>query len=639
MKSIFLSSVVLYCFTNVTLNAQKKNMTPELLLEIKRVAPVGLTKDLKNVVFSVTQHNTSKNTKDRKYYLLALSGGEKKEIKKISKYIRNKAVSPDGQQKIVLKKVKLKKVLGKDYYPTLKKSNVKIYNDLHYRHWDKWLEGKYDHLIIKSINDKNEKGIDVMKGEPYFCPQLPFGGKKDYTWNPEGSKIIYVAKKKVGKGYVLSTNTDIFEYDLTTKNTRNLTKGMPGYDMQPAFSPDGKTLAFLSMARDGYESDKNDLIILQQDKKINLTRDWDGTINSFKWSNDGQKIYFNAPVNGTVQLFEIDYDSKNHQNASVKQLTNGNFDIRSLVGQSSNNFIVTRTDMNHAAELYSVDLTSGKMKQLSFVNRASYEKIKMSPIKRRVIPTTDGKKMLAWVVYPPDFDSSKKYPTLLYCQGGPQSALTQFYSFRWNFQLMAAHGYIVIAPNRRGMPGQGVKWNEEISKDWGGHAMKDYLSAIDDISKETYVDKKRLGAIGASFGGYSVYYLAGVHHKRFKTFIAHDGVFDLRSMYGTTEEMWFPNWDLGGAYWEKNNALAMKSYREFNPVNLVGKWDAPIMIIQGGRDYRVPIGQGLAAFQAAQLRGIKSRLLYFPKENHWVLDPQNSIIWHKEFYKWLEETL
>ncbi len=323
----------------------------------------------------------------------------------------------------------------------------------------------------------------------------------------------------------------------------------------------------------------------------------------------------------------------------IKQITKGDFDINGIVGQSGNNLVVSRTDMNHAAELYSVDISNGSMKQLTHVNDAVNNSLGQCKTERRFVTTTDGKQMLVWVVYPPDFDPAKKYPTLLYCQGGPQSPLTQTYSYRWNFQLMASQGYIVVAPNRRGMPGHGTQWNEQISKDHGGQVMKDYLSAIDAVSKEKFVDKSRLGAVGASYGGYSVFMLAGIHNNRFKSFIAHDGIFDTRSMYGTTEELWFVNWDYGGPYWDKKNAAAQKTYNEFNPINYVDKWNTPIMIVQGGKDYRVPIEQGLQAFQAAQLRGIKSKLLYLPEENHWVLGAQNALVWQREFYKWLAETL
>jgi dipeptidyl aminopeptidase/acylaminoacyl peptidase len=411
-----------------------------------------------------------------------------------------------------------------------------------------------------------------------------------------------------------------------------------GYDTQPAFSSQG-TMAWLSMKRDGYESDKNDILVSGGSGGINLTAPWDGTVNSFKWSADGKKIYFNAPIDGTVQLFEVDYPGLTKKAPVVKQITQGDFDITGMIAQNGNSMIVSRTDMNHAAELYEVNLTNGQMRQLTHVNDATYAKIGLCKSERRYVTTTDNKKMLVWVILPPNFDAQKKYPTLLYCQGGPQSALTQSYSYRWNFQLMASQGYVVVAPNRRGMPGHGVAWNEQISKDHGGQVMQDYLSAIDDVAKENYVDKSRLGCVGPSYGGYSVYYLAGIHNKRFKSFIAHDGIFNFKSMFGTTEEVFFIDWDYGGAYWDKNNAAAQKSYSQFDPSNLVDRWDTPILIYQGGKDYRVPEGQAMEAFQAAQLRGIKSKLIYLPDENHWVLHPQNAIVWQREFYKWLAETL
>jgi dipeptidyl aminopeptidase/acylaminoacyl peptidase len=371
---------------------------------------------------------------------------------------------------------------------------------------------------------------------------------------------------------------------------------------------------------------------------MNLTAGWDGTVESYKWAPDGKKVYFIAAVDGTRQLFEVNFPGMTRIAITVRQITKGDFDVTSIVGFSGKSVIVMRNDMNHAPDIWSYDLSKNTFKQLTNVNKNVYDKLAMSKTERRYVTTTDGKKMLVWVILPPNFDANKKYPTLLYCQGGPQSALTQMYSFRWNFQLMAAQGYIVVAPNRRGMPGHGVEWNEQISKDWGGQVMRDYLSAIDDAATLPYVDKTRLGAVGASFGGYSVFYLAGNHNKRFKSFISHCGVYNMQSMYGTTEEVFFNNWDHGGAYWETNED-AKRAYNEFNPINYVTKWDTPILIIQGGKDYRVPIGQGQEAFQAAQLRGIKSRFVYFPDENHHVLKPQNGIAWQREFFGWLKETL
>jgi dipeptidyl aminopeptidase/acylaminoacyl peptidase len=533
----------------------------------------------------------------------------------------------------------VKNVSGKDFYPDLNKSDVMIYDDLNYRHWDTWEDGAFGHVFLNSLNGKKvTDSLDIMLNEPHDCPQKPFGGDEDFIWGPEGKSIVYVTKKKFGKAYALSTNTDLYSYSLQTGKTTNLTEGMNGYDMKPAYSKAG-ALAWLSMKTDGYESDKNDIFVLNGNTKINLTKDWDGTVNDYRWSNDGKKIFFTAATEGTIQLFEVDYPGLTTKIPAVKQITKGNFDIHGMCGQAGEILILERTDMNHAVEIYTLDLISSQIKQLSHVNDKIYNSILLPKVEERYITATDGQKMLVWVIYPPNFDPAKKYPTLLYCQGGPQSPLTQFYSFRWNFQLMASNGYIVVAPNRRGMPGHGVKWNEQISRDYGGQNMKDYLIAIDELCKEPFVDKKRLGCVGASYGGYSVYFLAGIHEKRFKTFIAHDGIFDWKSMYGTTEEVWFVNQDLGGAYWDQDNAAAQKSYNQFNPINFVKKWDTPILIIQGGKDYRVPIEQGLGAFQAAQLQGLKSKLLYFPNENHWVLNDENALVWHREYYKWLKETL
>ncbi|MCG8308644.1 MAG: S9 family peptidase [Cytophagales bacterium] len=611
-------------------------MTPELLWKLGRVSALGITKDEKSIVYQVKTYDAELNAAISKEYIIPVEGGKAVEIENGSALVFDKHISPNGTHRITIGSVKLQKVYGWDFYPELKRSGAMIYDDLMYRHWDTWEDGKYSHIYLHKGNEI--EGIDLMEGEPYNCPTEPFGGEEDYTWSPDGKSIVYVAKKKSGKEYALSTNADLYSYDLGSRKTTNLTDGMMGYDTHPAFSENG-VLAWLSMKRDGYEADKNDIIIRDDQRQINLTGDWDGTVNSFVWKKDGTGIYFNAPVDGTVQIFEVDYPGKSRKKPIVKQITNGDFDVRSIVGLAGNKLIVSRTDMNHAAEIFSVDVSTGSMTQITHTNDAHYNQVALSQIERRYVKTTDNKKMLVWVIYPPNFDRSKKYPTLLYCQGGPQSALSQFYSFRWNFQVMAAQGYIIVAPNRRGMPGHGVEWNEVISKDYGGQPMRDYLTAIDDVAEESYVDKDRLGAVGASFGGYSVFYLAGIHERRFKTFIAHDGIFNMKSMYGTTEEMFFVNWDNGGAYWETDNRAAMKTYREFDPSNLVNNWDTPILIVQGGKDYRVPDGQAFEAFQAARLKGIKSRLLYFPNENHWVLNVQNGLVWQNEFFRWLSETL
>ena len=624
--------------TMMGLTASAQNvMTPELLWKLGRISPLGISKDGKNIVYKVSTPSIEENKSSSKYYTIAITGGTAVEIKDTKEILADKNISPDGKYTVYHEEVKIDKVLGKDYYPNLDKSNVQIYDGLDYRHWDTWNEGKFNHVFYKE-NTANAAGIDILKGENFDSPQKPFGGDEDYIWSPDSKSILYVSKKKAGTQYALSTDTNIYEYNLESGKTINRTEGNLGYDTAPQFSPSGD-LTWLQMKRDGYESDKNDLIVSFKGTKMNLTANWDGTVEQFMWAKDGKKVYFIAPIDGTRQLFEVNFPGMTRIAIQVRQITNGDFDVSGLVGFSGDEFIVTRTDMNHAGEIFSYNLKKNTWKQLSNVNTATYASLQMGKIERRYVTTTDGKKMMVWVAFPPNFDATKKYPTLLFCQGGPQSPLTQSYSFRWNFQLMAANGYVVVAPNRRGMQGHGVEWNEQISKDWGGQVMDDYLSAIDDVAKENYVDKTRLGCVDASYGGYSVFYLAGIHKNRFKTFIAHDGVFNTQSMFGTTEEVFFNNWDFGGPYWEKDNAAAQKTYNEFNPINHVQNWNTPILIIQGGIDFRVPIGQSQEAFQAAQIRGIKSRLLYFPEENHWVLHPQNAQIWQKEFYKWLKETL
>jgi len=677
MKKILIVGILI--LSNAVM-AQKK-MSPELLWKLGRVSGEVVNPKNNTVVFGVSNYNLKQNKSERNLYSIALNGGQplqisknksaesvvsihpktgqiiflsqsqlwqmntdgsdKKQISDIKDGLENPRISPDGKFILFTKEVSIIKTEAKDRHQDLPKSNAYVFDDLNYRHWDTWKDGKFSHVFYATYdNGKIGDPIDIMKDEPYDCPQKPFGGKEDVIWAPDSKSIVYVTKKKFGKDYAISTNTDIFSYIISTKHTVNHTDNMLGYDTQPAFNKDGSCLAWTSMAEDGNESDKNDIWIFDYKKNEchNLTKDWDETVASFVWSNDNSKIYFLAVEKGTEQLFEISLqkDLNTNNAAHIKKLTNGRWDVNAIIGQLQNKLIVSRTDMNHAAELYTVDLSTGKMATLTNINKEIYDNLAMSEIQERWIKTTDGKDMLTWVIFPPDFDPNKKYPTLLYCQGGPQSALSQFYSFRWNFQLMAAQGYIVVAPNRRGMPGHGTAWNKEISGDWGGQPMKDYLSAIDAISKESYVDKSRIGCVGASYGGYSAFMLAGMHNKRFKTFIAHDGLFDLRSWYGTTEELWFANKDVGGAYWEKNLPI---SYKDFNPIEFVNDWDTPIMIVQGGTDYRVPVEQGLQAFQVAQLKGIKSRLLYFPEENHWVLTPQNAIVWQREFFKWLEETL
>ncbi|MBK6667868.1 MAG: S9 family peptidase [Saprospiraceae bacterium] len=610
-------------------------MSPELLWDVKRVTGLGLSKDDNYIVYKVSTPQVSENSFSSKTYKVNIQSGIVEDVTNPSNELHDRNLSPDGKYKLEDRAVKVEPVHGFDFHPDLQKSTAQIYTSLDYRHWDTWNEGTYNHVLFGSVTAADSTYKDILEGMPYNCPQKPFGGSEDYIWSPDSKSIVYVSKKSKGTQAVQSTNTDLYQYDIATGNTTNLTEANKGYDVAPSYSISGD-LAYLSMATDGYEADKNDLKVFSKGITYNLTAQWDESVQSFIWAKNGKNLYFTAAVDGTLQLFEVDFPGMTRKLPTVRQLTKGDWDVNDIIGLTGDLIIVSRVSMNRAAEIYSYNTVSQKWTQLTNVNTDLYKNIAEAKTERRYVTTTDGKQMLVWVVYPPGFDPNKKYPTLLYCQGGPQSALTQFYSYRWNLHLMASQGYIVVAPNRRGMPGHGVAWNHEISKDWGGQNIQDYLSAIDDVSKETYVDKSRLGAVGASYGGYSVFYLAGIHNKRFKTFIAHDGSFNLYSMYGSTEEIFFVNYDFGGPYWEEKNS---KTYRDFNPVHHVQKWDTPIYIIQGGRDYRIPENQGLEAFTAAQLKGLKSKLLYLPDENHWVIKPQNSLVWQREFFKWLKETL
>ena len=625
----FLSALLLF---GGIASAQKSNLTPEMLWKLGRVAGTGIAKDGRHYLYSVAYPDMDANKIGHENYIVDIKGGVSLNIKSTDDVASDKNVSPDGKYILYDKEAGLVKVKGGDVYPNLPKSNAYIIDNLNYRHWDKWNEGKFNHVFIAPANNPTA-GKDIMPGETYDSPQKPFGGDEDYVWSPDSKNVVYVSKKKFGKDYALSTNTDLYQYNVETRATTDLTAGMNGYDLNPSYNKQG-VLAWLSQRRDGYESDKQDLIIMTGGSKTNLTKDRDDLfVEGFRWSNDGNSIFFWAPQKSEEHLFEVTLNDK-----KIRQITAGEFQYGDVSGEAGNYLFCTRSDINHAPEIFTVDKTTGAAAQLSHINDEAYAKINMCNTELQSVKTTDGKQMPVWVVYPPNFDANKKYPALLMCLGGPQGT-TPFYSFRWNLQLMASEGYIVVAPDRRGVFGDGTKWTEQISKDWGGQVMDDYLSAIDHVSKEKYVDKGRMGCVGASYGGYSVYMLEALHNGRFKSFIAHDGLFDFKSWSGTTEELWFTNWEFGGFYFDTKNKAAQKSYEKFSPSNFVNKWNTPIMIVQGGIDYRVPVEQGLQAFQAAQLKGIKSRLLYLPEENHWVLKPQDAMVWQHEFFGWLEETL
>jgi dipeptidyl aminopeptidase/acylaminoacyl peptidase len=618
------------------LNSQaQENLSPEMLWKLGRVSVIGISTNKQYLVYSVNMPNIELNKSNSKTYKLSLNGGIPEEILSTDNLIENSKISADGKYMISSDAVKIKNISGVDFYPSLTKSNVQIYESLNYRHWDTWEDGKFDHVFLAPLKDgKAGNPIDLLKDQPFDCPQKPYGGDEDFIWNPDSKHVVYVSKKSFGTAYAISTNTDLYEYDITSGSTKNLTANNKGYDLSPAYNSKG-LLAYLSMQREGYEADKQDLILWNGQTKINLTKQRDDIhVESFKWSDDGNSIFFIAPQKGMVHLFQVTLSGTN---LKITQLTKGEFEVNGIVGQVGNTLYISKVDFNHASEIFKLDLNNGNITQVTHVNDGKYQSIAKVTTSYKMVTTTDGKQMPTWVIYPPNFDKTKKYPTLLFCLGGPQGTMPQ-YSFRWNFQLMASQEYIVVAPDRRGVFGNGTKWTEGVSKDWGGQAIRDYLSAIDAVSKESYVDKKRLGCVGASYGGFSVFALEGLHNGRFKTFISHDGVFDFRSMYGTTDEMWFENWEKGGAYYDKNNAIAQRSFTQ-SPSNYVDKWNTPILIIQGGKDYRVPIEQGQQAFQAVQLKGIKSRFLYFPDENHWILKAQDALVWHHEFYKWLTETL
>ncbi|WP_159476810.1 S9 family peptidase [Chryseobacterium sp. 18068] len=649
------------------MNAQQL-MTPEILWTLKKVGVQAVSPDQSSLIYKVGQVDLkTEKTKNENYFLNVINNqsskidlgkkalvqwdknglyaqeGEKIYLSKDSGKTwtefytigeaDNIVISPDGKKIAFSKQVLVEKLMGKDKYADTPKTTAQIYTDLNHRHWDYFNEGKYNHVFVVNTSSSVDSAKDLLEGKTWDSPQRPFGGAEDFVFSPDSSQLLYVTKPKSGKEYSTSTNTDIFAYDLASATTKNLTEGMMGYDVNPKFSPNGKWLLWQSMEREGYEADKNDIVVMdwKTGAKSNMTGHWDESVTGTTfWSSDSKSIYFNAAFRGTVQLFSVDL-----KNAKVSQITKGNFDVSDIFAEGKKSLLVSKTDINHGAELFSVNLKNGELSQVTDVNKDTYAKLAQGKSELKMVKTSDGKEMGVWFHYPPNFDPNKKYPTLVYCQGGPQSGLTQFFSTRWNFALMAANGYVVVAPNRRGMPGWGTKWNEAISKDWGGQPMRDYLAATDYAKTLPYVDGERVAAVGASYGGYSVFMLAGIHENRFKTFIAHDGLFDMKSWYLTTEELWFANWDLGSP-WEKP---LPKAYTEFNPSNFVEKWNKPIMIFQGGIDYRVPYEQGQEAFQAAKLRGLKSKLVYFPNENHWVLHPQNGLVWQREFFDWLKETL
>lgn len=687
-----------------TPNLTSDLMTPEALWAMGRIGSVNVSPNGEEIVYNVSYYSVEENKSHTVIYKMKADGSENRLLTKSNasqsapvfidngskiafissdngmsylftmnsdgsnvKRIGGTALdvedflfSPD-QSKVILicqKPYNNTVIKGSEKYEDLPKTTGLIVNDAMHKHWDEWVH-TIPHPFIADFDGSNLSNIkDILEGEPFEAPLKPFGGAEQFSWSPDGKFIAYSSKKMEGLDYAVSTDSDIYEYNVETGRSLNLCKPEGyerpkveydlslknqsvnkkgdvdynmGYDTNPSYSPDGKRIAWLSMERDGYESDRNRLCVLDRESgaKSYVTESFESGVDDFLW-NGNDKFYFMGVWQGTVQIYSTDLEG------NVAQITSGIHDYGSIA-LCGDKLIAKRHSMTLPDDIYCLDTQSREAVQITNENKEILDKLALGKVVERWCKTTDGKEMLSWVIYPPHFDSTKKYPTLLFCEGGPQSPVSQFWSYRWNFQIMAANGYIIIAPNRRGLPGFGMEWLEEISGDYGGQCMKDYLTAIDDLCKEDYVDKERLGCVGASFGGFSVYYLAGHHEKRFKAFIAHDGMFNFYQQYLESEEDWFTNWDLGGAYW-RNDPTVKKSFAS-SPHNFVDKWDTPILCIHGEKDYRILASQGESAFNAAVLKGIPAQLLLYPNENHWVLKPQNGILWQRTFFEWLDKWL
>ena len=682
-----------------------RQFTPEIMWKMGRIGAYHLSADAQNAVYGVTYYSVEQNKSrsviyastpdakatvltdassseyapsfipdtDKVAYLAAdkegvtqlwmmdADGSDRKQISFEASDVNDYLFSPCGKKVILVKTVNRESSVQEND-ADLKLSTGIVANDLMYKHWDHYTKSAPHPFLADFDGNKVGESKDLLEGEPYECPMLPFGGVEQLAWSPDSKQIAYTCRKLAGLDYAISTDSDIYLYDIATGAVKNLCKPEgyvrpkcdptrslkdqavnqfkedvnAGYDQNPQFSPDGKYIAWSSMERDGYESDRTRLCIYEfaSGKKTYVTESFESGVNEFAWSKDNNTLYFSGVWHGRTNLYQTNLKGE------VKQITDEVADYVLLGVHPDGKQLLTKChSMSRADEVYLVNIVDGKKTQLTQENEPFYAHFEFGEVKERWIKTTDNKQMHAWVILPPNFDSSKKYPTLLFCEGGPQSPVSQFWSFRWNFQVMANQGYVVIAPNRRGLPGFGMEWLEQISGDYSGQCMQDYLSAIDDIAKEPWVDTDRLGAVGASFGGYSVYWLAGNHNKRFKAFIAHDGIFNTQQQYVETEEMWFPNWDMGQAPWIKDANGKRAKVFETSPHLYVDRWDTPILCIHGQKDFRIEYTQAESAFTAARTRGIPAQLLLFPDENHWVLKPQNGILWQRTFFRWLDKWL
>ena len=682
-------------------------MTPEALWAMGRIGGCEASADGKQIVYQVGYYSVKANKSQQKIAIINadgtgnttlttgsksetdptwyqgkiafLSGGQiwtmnpdgsdRKQLSKTTKDIEGFKFSPDGKKVILLHSIDYYEVIKKNP-DDLPKATGRLVTDLMYRHWDHYVES-IQHPFVADVTAEGIKdGIDILEGEPYECPMEPFGGMEQLDWSSDSKAIAYTCRKKTGLAYSISTDSDIYIYNIGTRETKNLCKpegyvepeidpttsmkyqkvnapenlkNNVGYDTNPKFSSDGKYVAWLSMERNGYEADRNRLCCydLATGEKKYLTESFDSNVDDFVWSDSKDAmIYFIGVWHATENLYAVNWKGE------LKQMTETWDDFGSIhLMNNGKQLLMERHNFTSPADLYIVTPNFKKpektaITQLTFENKHILDQLAKPTVQQRWVKTSDGKEMLTWIILPPNFDETKKYPTLLFCEGGPQSPVSQFWSYRWNFMIMASQGYIVVAPNRRGLPGFGQEWLEEISGDWTGQCMKDYLAAIDDASNHlSYVDKDHLGAVGASFGGFSVYYLAGIHEKRFKAFIAHDGAFNLAAMYTETEENWFSNWEYDEAYWHRPQLPNAKKTYHDSPHKMVEKWDTPILCIHGEKDYRINATQGMSAFNAARMKGIPAELLIFPDENHWVLKPQNGVLWQRTFFDWLDRWL
>lgn len=576
----------------------------------------------------------STETGDPQIWEMDSDGSNKRQVSKINGGINSFEYAPNGMHILYCADVKIITSIN-EKHPDLPQANVIIADELMYRHWNHWNDDSFSHIFVAPY-DNGQIGVslDIMPTEKWDAPMSPYFDNSEMVWSPDGKFIAYTCKKMTAEAYATTTNSDIYLYNISSRETKNLSKGMNGYDKYPVFSNNGKKIAWQSMETPGYEADKERLFVMDMEtgEKQFVTQNFDQNASHFVWSEDDKKIFFISGINATYQIYSYEFKS-----GKFNMITKGQHDYV-WFDRKGKTLAGAKMSMSMATEIFVIDEKKCSETQLTFTNRKIYSDYEMGKVEEHWISTTDGKQMLVWLILPPGFDPNKKYPALLYCQGGPQSAVSQFFSYRWNFQMMAANGYVVIAPNRRGLPSFGQEWNAQISGDYGGQNMKDYLSATDYFKKKSFVDEERIGAIGASYGGFSVFWLAGHHEGRFKTFISHCGMFNLESQYAATEEMFFVNHDLGGPYWEKDNAIAQASYAN-SPHKFVQNWDTPIMIISGMNDFRIPYTESLQAFNAAQLVGVPSKLMIFPDETHFVLKPQNAVLWQREFFKWLDTYL